>query len=158
MMMTDTTPEERPARRSSGPLLLMLLAGLAGGGLGGWLLWHRPAADPSAEAAHADELPVGVVEVRTEAQKNANIEVAPATLSQLPVSLDVTGRVAAEDARIAHIRPLARGLVERVWVSLGERVTKGQPLATYDNIQLGELVGDYLGARAVLRQAEADLT
>jgi cobalt-zinc-cadmium efflux system membrane fusion protein len=30
-------------------------------------------------------------------------------------------------------------------------------LATYDNIQLGELVGDYLGARAVLRQAEADL-
>ncbi len=69
----------------------------------------------------------------------------------------MTGSVAAEDARIAHIRPLARGLIERVWVSLGERVTKGQPLATYDNIQLGELVGDYLGARAVLRQAEADL-
>ncbi len=97
------------------------------------------------------------MELTPDAQKNAALGLAPVEVRPLPTTIDVTGSVAAEDARVAHIRPLARGLIERVWVSLGERVTKGQPLATYDNIQLGELVGDYLGARAVLRQAEADL-
>jgi cobalt-zinc-cadmium efflux system membrane fusion protein len=97
------------------------------------------------------------VELSPEAMTNAGLTIAAVTSRPLPTTIDMTGGVTAEDARVAHIRPLARGLVERVWVSLGERVTRGQPLATYDNIQLGELVGEYLGAKAVLRQAEADL-
>jgi len=155
MMMTVTTPDETPGRRSNGPLVLMLLAGLAGGGLGGWLLWHQPATDPPAEAAHADELPAGVVEVKAEAQNNARIELAAAKVSQLPVSLEVTGTVAVDDAKVAHIRPLARGVVEQVSVRLGDRVKRGQALATYDNVVVGELVGDYLATRAALRQIEA---
>jgi cobalt-zinc-cadmium efflux system membrane fusion protein len=97
------------------------------------------------------------VELSPEAIKNAGLTIVDVASRQLPTTIDVTGSVTAEDARVAHIRPLARGLVERVWVSLGERVTRGQPLATYDNIQLGELVGEYLAARAVLQQAEAEL-
>lgn len=126
-------------------------------GAGAWL-WLRPVSDPTTAAdTHADELPPGVVELPVDAMKNAGLAIAEVTARQLPTTIDVTGTVTAEDSRVAHIRPLARGLVERVWVSLGERVSRGQPLATYDNIQLGELVGEYLGARAVLRQAEADL-
>jgi cobalt-zinc-cadmium efflux system membrane fusion protein len=124
---------------------------------GAWL-WLRPASDTDpASEAHADELPPGTVELSPEAITNAGLTIAAVTSRPLPTIIDMTGGVTAEDARVAHIRPLARGLVERVWVSLGERVTRGQPLATYDNIQLGELVGEYLGARAVLQQAEADL-
>lgn len=122
-----------------------------------WLLL-RPSTPPvEATENHAGDLPEGVVELSPEAQKNAALALTTVSARRLPTTIDVTGSVTPDDARVAHIRPLARGLVERVWVRLGERVTRGQPLATYDNIQLGELVGDYLGARAVLRQAEADL-
>lgn len=126
-------------------------------GAGAWL-WLRPASDASAPAEeHADDLPAGVVELPADAMKNAQLVIVEVASRHLPTTIDVTGSVTAEDSRVAHIRPLARGLVERVWVSLGERVSRGQPLATYDNIQLGELVGEYLGAKAVLQQAEADL-
>ena len=126
-------------------------------GVGAWS-WLRPASNtPPDTEAHADSLPPGVVELSPEAIKNAGLTAVDVASRQLPTTIDVTGSVTAEDARVAHIRPLARGLVERVWVSLGERVTRGQPLATYDNIQLGELVGEYLAARAVLQQAEAEL-
>ena len=36
-------------------------------------------------------------------------------------------------------------------------MSKGQPLVTYDNIEMGLLVGDYLSAKAALRQADTDL-
>jgi len=126
-------------------------------GAGAWL-WWRPASDaaPAAEV-HADELPPGMVQLTPDAMQNAGLATTEVTLRPLPTTIDLTGAVTAEDARVAHIRPLARGLVERVWVSLGERVRRGQPLATYDNIRLGELVGEYLAARAVLQQAAAEL-
>jgi cobalt-zinc-cadmium efflux system membrane fusion protein len=126
-------------------------------GAGAWV-WLRPASDtPSESESHAADLPAGVVELSPEAVTNAGVAIVEATSRQLPLSIDLTGRVAAEDARVAHIRPLARGLVERVWVDLGQRVSRDQPLVTYDNIQLGELVGEYLAAKAVLQQAEAEL-
>ncbi|MGE3177342.1 MAG: efflux RND transporter periplasmic adaptor subunit [Vicinamibacterales bacterium] len=126
-------------------------------GAGAWL-WWRPASDaaPAAEV-HADELPPGMVQLTPDAMQNAGLVTTEVTSRPLPTTIDLTGAVTAEDARVAHIRPLARGLVERVWVSLGERVRRGQPLATYDNIRLGELVGEYLAARAVLQQAAAEL-
>ena len=121
-------------------------------------LFMRPGPTTSEEGDEGHEkLPPGVVELTPEAQENAKLSFGKSELRRLPVTVDTTGTVTAEDARVAHIRPLARGLVERVWVRLGDRVKKGQPLATYDNIQLGELVGEFLGARAVLRQAQAEL-
>ena len=122
-----------------------------------WLVLGRDA--PREEAAkeeHADDLPPGVVAVPAAAQKNAGMATTTVATRRLPTTIEVTGKVTADEARSAHVRPLARGVIERVWVRLGERVKKGQPLATYDNIELGELVGEYLSARAVLRQAEAD--
>lgn len=153
--MSDHSPI--PAGISVRTLLLAVGVTAVLTGTGAWL-WLRPPTDSTAAAdEHADELPAGVVELPADAMKNAGLVIAEVTARRLPTTIDVTGSVTAEDSRVAHIRPLARGLVERVWVSLGERVSRGQPLATYDNIQLGELVGEYLGARAVLQQAEADL-
>ncbi|MGE0393563.1 MAG: efflux RND transporter periplasmic adaptor subunit [Vicinamibacterales bacterium] len=121
------------------------------------LLFRPSPAVPAPTGAHESEPAAGQVELTPEAQRNAALGLVAVEARRLPTTIDVTGTVTADDARVAHIRPLARGLIERVWVRLGERVKKGQPLATYDNIQLGELVGDYLGAKAVLRQAQADL-
>jgi cobalt-zinc-cadmium efflux system membrane fusion protein len=49
---------------------------------------------------------------------------------------------------VAHVRPLARGLIEKVFVRLGDRVKAGQSLVRYDNIELGELINEYLSALA----------
>lgn len=153
--MTQTNPTE-PGISLRALLVAVGVTALLTGTVA-WMLMRPATVEPNVAEEHADELPAGIVELTPDAQKNAALGLRAVEVRPLPTTIDVTGSVAAEDARIAHIRPLARGLIERVWVSLGQRVTKGQPLATYDNIQLGELVGDYLGARAVLRQAEADL-
>ena len=156
--MNATTEATRPRHGVSVRVLLAAIGATAAlSGAGAWLML-RPSADiPAAADEHENEPPAGVVELTPEAQRNAALGLVTLEARRLPTTIDVTGTVTADDARVAHIRPLARGLVERVWVRLGERVKKGQPLATYDNIQLGELVGDYLGARAVLRQAQAEL-
>ncbi|MGE3403426.1 MAG: efflux RND transporter periplasmic adaptor subunit [Vicinamibacterales bacterium] len=155
MNATETT---RPRYGVSVPVLLTAIAVTAVlSGAAAWLLFRPSPAAPATTEAHENEPPAGQVELTPEAQGNAALGLVAVEARRLPTTIDVTGTVTADDARVAHIRPLARGLIERVWVRLGERVKKGQPLATYDNIQLGELVGDYLGARAVLRQAQADL-
>ena len=136
--------------------VLVLAAGIAVGGGAVWLLTDPPAAESAAQA-HAAELPSGIVEIPEAAQKNANIEIAAVTTTRVPGTLEVTGIVTPDESRVAHVRPLARGVVETVAVSLGSRVNQGQPLLTYDNIELGQLVGEFLTEQAGLRQTQTDL-
>ena len=65
--------------------------------------------------------------------------------------LTVTGTVVADQARIAHIRALSRGIVDQIFVQLGDQVITGDPLVSYDNINLGILIGEYREARADLQ-------
>ena len=127
-------------------------------GIGGMLVFGRGGSESTAaeEEAH-EELPAGVVEVPEAAQKNSGIAVTTAVETTLASRLQVTGVVAPEESKVAHVRPLATGVIEQISVSLGARVTKGQPLLTYDNIEMGQLVGEYLSAKAAERQALADL-
>jgi membrane fusion protein, heavy metal efflux system len=108
-------------------------------------------------AAASADLGPGVVEVPEDAQRNAGLQTVTIPRRTLPATLDVTGVVAADERRVAHVRPLARGVIESIPVTLGARVTTGATLVTYDNIALGELIGDYLSEVATLRQTEADL-
>ena len=137
-------------------LAVAITAALTGGVT--WAVVNRPAAATEAAEDHGEELPPGEVELTPEAQANAKLEIIDVTSRPIPTMVEMTGTVTPDEARVAHVRPLARGVIEQVSVRLGARVTKGQALATYDNIQLGENVGEYLSARAMLRQAEADLT
>lgn len=102
------------------------------------------------------ELPEGIVALPEQAQKNAGVQAARVAVRRLPVTLDATGVVGPDEGRLAHIRPLARGVVEQIHVALGTRVAAGRPLVTYDNIELGQLIGDYLSERAALGQSETD--
>lgn len=158
--MNDSLPlSERPRGGSRLALLLVLALGLAVGGLATWLLTKEPATEPAAESPaddHEADLPTGVVEIPAAAQTNAGIETVPVASTRLPATLEVTGIVTADESRVAHVRPLARGVVQKIAVSLGSRVTVDQPLLTYDNIELGQLVGEFLSERASRRQAETD--
>jgi len=135
---------------------LVLAAGIAVGAGAVWLLTDPPAAESAAQE-HASDLPSGIVEIPEAAQKNANVEIAAVTTTRVPGTLEVTGIVTPDESRVAHVRPLARGVVETVAVSLGSRVNQGQPLLTYDNIELGQLVGEFLTEQAGLRQTQTDL-
>ncbi len=137
------------------PLTITLMLGIGVGAVGLWFFTDRPAAEPAAEE-HANELPAGVVEVPEAAQKNAGIEVNAVATTRLPGVLEVTGIVTPDESRVAHVRPLAKGVVEKINVSLGSRVTAGQPLLTYDNIELGQLVGEFLTEQSALRQTQTD--
>lgn len=147
------------ARPRTVSVRLLLLAVAATALVSAAVAWSftRPHTADADTKAHANDLPPGVVELPEAAQQNARLEVVTAASRTLPLTIEVTGTVTADEARVAHVKPLARGLIERVWVRLGERVRKGQPLVTYDNIALGELIGEYLSARAVSRQSQADL-
>ena len=149
---------EPTSRFSARTLVLTLVLGLGAGATVMWVLSRAPSSSAAEEPEeeHAKDLPPGVVEIPAEAQKNAGIQVLPASAGIVSVSLDLTGAVTVDDARVAHVRPLGRGVVEQVSVRLGDRVKRGQTLATYDNVTVGELVGEYLSGRASVRQAEAD--
>ena len=62
----------------------------------------------------------------------------------------------ANGSRLAHIRALARGRIDDVYVRLGDRVRTGQRLLTYDNVELGDAIGEYLSALAELQKATAE--
>jgi cobalt-zinc-cadmium efflux system membrane fusion protein len=94
----------------------------------------------------------GLVEISIEAQKHFGLRVDPAQIQELNEYLQVPGTVQATDSRVNTVRPLARGRLHDVLVRVGDRVHKGQPLATYDNIEAGELAAQLNGARAELER------
>lgn len=146
---------ERP--RVVAAVAIALLAGLVVGAATMYMMrGDRPSTASAEPAAEHAELPTGVVEVTEAAQKNAGVELVAVKTARLPATLEVTGIVSADETRVAHVRPLARGVVEKIGVSLGSRVETGQSLLTYDNIELGQLVGEFLTAQAGLRQAQTE--
>lgn len=89
-------------------------------------------------------------------QRRFGLQFAQVKSRPLGQTLLATGSVQANAVRLAQIRPLARGRIETVHVRLGDRVEAGQPLLAYDNIELGDTIGEFLAALAELRKAEAE--
>lgn len=118
-----------------------------------WISSPREAALPGTahlpEEDAADES--GVAHIPIEAQHANGLELRRAEVREFESLLHVTGTVSADRTRVARIRPLARGVVDRVFVQLGDRVEKGDPLVSYDNIDLGLAIGEFLAADADLR-------
>lgn len=108
---------------------------------------------PQKEAASAAA--PDVVEVNAEAQRNAGVATAEAEERSIQRVVKATGIVSPDQARVGHVFPLARGIVEKVYVQLGDKVRQGQPLVTYDNIELGQMIGEYLKLRGDLERVQA---
>ena len=106
---------------------------------------------------HVEDEAEGPLEISLDAQQNAGMRVVTVDHRELPVPMTVTGFVAPDTSRVVHLRPLADGIVSRVDVQEGDRVRAGQVLVEYDNVALGDHIGEYRGAIAARSQAEADL-
>ena len=108
------------------------------------------------EADHAEEAH-DPLEIPEEAQQNVGVRFVTVEHRELSVPMKVTGLVTPVTSRVAHLRPLAEGVIERVDVKFGDRVRAGQVLVQYDNVALGDYIGAYRGAITARRQAEANL-
>jgi membrane fusion protein, heavy metal efflux system len=145
------------------PLLITLFIGLA---LGAFLysrfFGKASAPQPSpvtgvAERSVKSDRTSDAVQISAESQKEVGIKIESASLRSLQDTLSATGIVSEDPVRVAHIRPLARGLIEKSYVRFGDRVSEGDALVEYDNIELGLAIGEYLGAQAELRRSNTDL-
>ncbi|MCI0721739.1 MAG: efflux RND transporter periplasmic adaptor subunit [Acidobacteria bacterium] len=136
----------------------LFLLGVALLGITLFLVYRGSRNDTRAkEAPPADP---NLVELSLEAQQNAKLQVAEVTARRLERTLAATGVVAADQNREAHLRPLSRGVASRALVQLGDRVERGMPLLAYDNIEMGELAGEYVSLHNELERlrAQADVS
>lgn len=144
-------------------LILLTFAAGAVAGVLGWLgiglLRHASRSTEEREApteAGAEMAPVGVVKLEPAAIRNIGLRVVQAQAMTVRQVVRATGSIGPNESRLAHMRPLARGRIEKVYVRFGDRVRARQPLVDYDNIELGELIGGYLSAAAGLEKARAE--
>ncbi|HSR66579.1 MAG TPA: efflux RND transporter periplasmic adaptor subunit [Acidobacteriota bacterium] len=126
-----------------------------------------PAGEGSGEAAaehssshedhHHDEHDGGarVLALDPEVVSQAGIQVELSRTEVMSQVVVATAEARPDPSGVAHIRPLAEGVVKKVLVNQGERVRRGQTLVVYDNVELGMLLGVYRSRRADLRQASA---
>ena len=165
MEANQTDQNQRFTRiRGIARLLIPLTLGIA---LGAFLYsrFGRTPLSPhpsNAAASESDrpadaEAPSDVVQISPESQKDVGIAVEPVAVRSVQGSLSATGIVSEDPARVAHIRTLARGLIEKIFARLGDRLSAGDPLVEYDNIELGLGIGEYQGAQAELRRSLTDL-
>ena len=108
---------------------------------------------PEAEAKKE----TNIVEMKAEAQQHVGLRVEAAKITALNEYLQVTGTVQAIDNRVGQVRPLARGRIQQVLVRVGDRVNAGQTLASFDNIDAGELLAQQDSARAELQRLRVQL-
>ena len=129
---------------------MVLLALLLGGAV---FIWYYKGRTVEPEHVHeeSESGPGETVALTAEALRNAEIKTLEVKLRPLKEWLEAAGVVERDLNHIARVRSLGRGIVRRVLGRPGDQVETGQVLFEYDNIELGELLGEY---RTLLSQKE----
>ena len=105
--------------------------------------------------AEKPALPPNHYAMSTDAQRNIHLTTAPAQMQEVQKTINVTGTVSADESRIAHVFPLAQGVVRSIYVQLGSEVRAGQSLLRYDNVELGNQTGVQRGLLGNVEKARA---
>ena len=161
-METNHTNQNRFFAGAARFLIPLALGVILGAFLYSRFTGTRTQRPPSTIAAHSEGStdPVAtpnVVQISAESQRDVGIAVEAAANRSLQEILSATGVVSEDPGRVAHIRPLARGLIEKAFAGLGDRVSAGDPLVEYDNIELGVAIGEFFSAKAAQQQSLTDL-
>jgi len=98
-----------------------------------------------------------LIQMTPEAQEHAGVQVSAVEIRQLQDHLQVTGTVQPVDSRVAHVRPIASGRISDVRVRIGDRVNQDSVLASFDNIEAGDLVSQYRSSKAELQRLKTQL-
>jgi cobalt-zinc-cadmium efflux system membrane fusion protein len=114
-----------------------------------------PVSAPSAVAADP-ELPA-TISLSEPKLANMQLQIEEAKAGPLVRAVSATGTVGYDQLHLARIKPTARGRIETVDVTAGDRVVAGQRLAVLDNFDLSAAHSRVLSAEAALNQAKAQL-
>lgn len=95
----------------------------------------------------------GVIALTADQVRTAGIRFANAGPAQIESSVQVPGEIRFNEDRTAHVVPRVAGIVERVAVSIGETVEKGQLLAVLASSDLAERRSELLMAERRLAAA-----
>ncbi|WP_176060371.1 efflux RND transporter periplasmic adaptor subunit [Paraburkholderia sp. BCC1876] len=95
----------------------------------------------------------GALALSPEQIKAARIDVAQVGPAQVVTSFELPGEIKFNEDRTAHVVPRVAGVVERVGVSVGEKVAQGQVLAVIASVDLAERRSELLTAQRRLGAA-----
>lgn len=95
------------------------------------------------------------VTLAAEVQRDLGLLMQPAVVRPITRSIPATGFVGYNQMRLARVRPLARGRLESITVSLGDTVKINQMLGVYDNPSLGDARNQLRAAQEGFTQARA---
>jgi membrane fusion protein, heavy metal efflux system len=101
--------------------------------------------------------PAGQVWLTPAEVADAKIEVATVDDQVVDDTIVTTGTISLDDLRTGHVFPPVTGRVTKIIAQLGQRVKKGDPLATIESPDIGNAVSDAHKAEADLIAAEHDL-
>lgn len=150
------TPEsDRPRRRAIliGGVILAVVFSVV---VGRWRSSSGTAEPASTEREATESAAPNAITIDERTRDTIGLQVQAVEQRPFAEVIQATGIVTPNETRVAHVRLLAPGRVEQVHVRVGDRVQSGQPLLTYDNVDVGELVGNYLSAAAAVERAAAD--
>jgi cobalt-zinc-cadmium efflux system membrane fusion protein len=99
----------------------------------------------------------GKVTISAEAQAKLRFAVARPERMTPTRLIEATAAIGPNHHTMAHIAPIAKGRLRQISVHPGDSVNEGTPLFEYDNIELGEAIGDYMGDVADLQRDLAHL-
>jgi cobalt-zinc-cadmium efflux system membrane fusion protein len=109
----------------------------------------RPSETATAQTAQLSLTPAQIAEMK--------VEVATIGEQVVDDTIVTSGTVALEDIRSGHVFSPVTGRVVKIMVALGQRVQKGDPLASIESPDVGNAISDVHKAQADLIQAEHDL-
>jgi len=96
---------------------------------------------------------VGVARAPASLFQGGLFKLASVGKERVATAIALTGTIRFDERRVSHLSPQTEGVVRKVHVSLGQRVTKGQALVAVESVTLGEAEGQYLEAEAALTLA-----
>lgn len=118
---------------------------------------RKPAVQPQAtsEAKSApEETPEGTVHLARTVWDSAGIEIHPPKFGPLHETVELTGKIALNEDRLAHIFPLVEGRVDEVRVQFGQQVKKNDLLIVVQSQEVGRGILALLQDRLKLEFAE----
>jgi cobalt-zinc-cadmium efflux system membrane fusion protein len=110
--------------------------------------------ETTASASAAAAVPSNEVKLSDELAKRARLTTEVVTKRALAPTLDLVGSVTFDPDAVADIGGRISGRITRVMVTVGDKVTSGQPLVELESNNLGEALAELLSARANLIAAE----
>lgn len=142
-----SAPSSRSPSRSRSSLV-QFVAALALIALGGWLgrAWESRREKPAPVAASTEvaapapneESPSsGIVHFEKSRQESAGVRLGEVRTAETEASIAVTGKLAVDEDRLAHIYSMVEGVLREAPVKLGQDVKAGQLLAMVDSKEVG---------------------